>query len=229
MSEMIGLDIGAHSIKLVGIKMTSKGSFLTRVGMKEIPYGVDKEDIHSISETLKALVEELGLKTKKVRLTVSGSGIHIRRITMPSIPKKELKEAVHWEIKEQLPFPVESAHIDLHILGEFVEENVKKLDIVVIACPNQLIDRTLSIIREAGLEPIHLDVTPIALWNALFTWNRIKKEETIAVIDLGAEKTNLYLFRDEILQFSREITPAGVDITRAIMDGEPNLTYDRAE
>jgi type IV pilus assembly protein PilM len=268
MSETIGLDIGSHSIKLVGLKMTSKGPFLTCLGMKEIPTGKDKEDVNAISEILKALLREVGLKTKKVRLTVSGSGVHIKRISIPSLPKAELKEAVRWEVKAYLPFPVETAKIDFHILDEYIEDNinpstpqpeglgllrvdperrlphpkgrslgaverVKKLDLIAVACPNSLIDRTLSIARGAGLQPVHLDVSPFAFWNALLVWDQLKKEETVALIDLGSEKTGIHLFKDGILQFSREVTPAGADITRAIMEGfgpeeEPNL-YESAE
>jgi type IV pilus assembly protein PilM len=234
MSETIGLDIGSHSIKLVGLKTTSKGPFLTYLGMKEIPYGTDKEDINTISEILKGLLKEIGLKTKKVNLTISGSGVFIKQISIPSLPKAELKEALRWEIKDSLPYPVETAQIDFHILNEYVEDNIKKLDLITVACPKQLIDRTLSIAEGAGLQPTHLDVGPFALWNALLTWNHIKKEETVALIDMGAEKTGIYLFKDRTLQFTREITPAGADITRAIMEGigsagEPELLYERAE
>ena len=54
------------------------------------------------------------------------------------------------------------------------------------------------------------------------------------MIDLGADKTGIHLFRDGILQFSREVTPAGADITRAIMEGigtgeESALLYEKAE
>ena len=48
--------------------MTSKGPFLTCLGMKEIPPGKDKEDVNAFSEILKALIKEVGLKTKKVNL-----------------------------------------------------------------------------------------------------------------------------------------------------------------
>jgi Tfp pilus assembly protein PilN len=65
-------------------------------------------------------------------------------------------------------------------------------------------------------------------------WDGIKKEETVALIDMGAEKTGIYIFKNGILQFSREVTPAGADITRAIAEGigsagEPDLLYERAE
>jgi len=144
-----------------------------------------------------------------------------------------LKEAVRWEIKDNLPFPIETARIDFHILDEFIEDNIKKLDLIVVACPNSLFDRTLTIAKEAGLQPIHLDVTPFALWNALLTLDHLKKEEVIALVDLGAQKTGIHLFKDGILQFSREVAPAGSDITRAIMEGigsveEPGLS-ERAE
>ena len=221
MPETIGLDIGSHSIKLVGLKKTSKGPFLTCFGMKKIPQSIDKEDISSISLLLKDLSEEVDIKTKKVRLTVSGSGIHIRRMTMPSIPKKELIKALPWEMKEHLPFPVETARMQYHILGEFVQDGAKKLDLLTVACPTDLIDRTLSIVNGAGLQPVHLDVSAFALWNTLFAYDRLKIGETIALIDLGSEKMSLYLFKDEILQFSREITPAGGDLTRAITEGIP--------
>ena len=234
MKETIGLDIGSHSIKLVGLKMTSKGPFLTCLGMKEIPPGTDKEDVDKLSQILKALFKEAGLETKKVRLTVSGSGVQIKRISIPSLPKAELKEAVRWEIKDHLPFPVETAQIDFHILNEYVEDNIKKLDLIVVACPKQLIDRTLSIAEGAGLQPTHLDATPFALWNTLLAWDQLKKEETVALIDLGAEKTGICLFKDGVLQFSREVTPGGADITRAVMEGigssgEAQPIYERSE
>jgi type IV pilus assembly protein PilM len=234
MTEIIGLDIGSHSIKLVGLKMTSKGPILTHAGIKKIPREVEGEDLNLISETIKSLYKEIGLKPAKVRLTVSGSGVNIRRITIPSMPKAELKEAVRWEIKDHLPFPVESAKIDSHILEEFVENNVKKLDLIVVACPDNLIDRTLSIAKGAGLQPIHLDVDPFAHWNALLAFDRLEKEKVVALIDLGSNKTGIHIFKDGILQFSREVTPAGEDISRAIMEGtvseeEPHILYERAE
>src|SRR4030067_2573975 len=153
---------------------------------------------------------------------------------MPSIPKKELIKALPWEIKSYLPFPVETARIQFHILGEFIEDEVKKLDLLTVACPNDLIQRTISIIEGAGLQVSHLDVSAFALWNMLMPFGRLKIGETMALIDLGAEKMSLYLFKDEYLQFSREMTPAGNDLTRAMMDGipfekDPHLLYEKAE
>ena len=234
MPDTIGLDIGSHSIKLIGLKMTSQGPILTHAGIKKIPYGAEGEDLNLISETVKSLYKEIGLKPGKVRLTVSGSGVIIRRISIPSMPKTELKEAIRWEIKDQLPFPVESAKIDFNILDEFVEDNVQKLSLIVVACPDNLIDRTLAIAKGSGLQPIHLDVDSFAYWNSLLAFDQLEKGKVVALIDLGSNKTGIHIFKEGNLQFSREVTPAGADITRAIMEEivseeEPHLIYERAE
>jgi type IV pilus assembly protein PilM len=234
MAETIGIDIGSHSIKLVGLKKTSKGLFLTCLGIKKIPQGIDREDLRSLSILLKELIEETGIKTKKVRMTVFGSGIQIRRLTFPSIPKKELLRTLPWEMKDHLPYPVETARVQYHIIGELTEDGVKKLDLLAVACPISLIERTLSIADGAGLQVAHLDVSAFALWNMLLSSGRLKVGETTALIDLGSEKMSLYLFKDDILQFSREMTPAGAELTRAITESIPfekdlGLLYEKAE
>lgn len=234
MPETIGLDIGSHSIKLIGLKMTAQGPLLTQARVKEIPRGEEKKDENFIAETLKALLREAGLKPGKVKLIASGSGVNIRCLSLPAMPKAELPAAIRWEIKSQLPFPVESAQIDFHPLGESEEEGVKKTHLIVAACPSQLVDRTLSIAEKAGLQPAHLDVAPFALWNALLTFHGTEKDQGVALLDLGSEKTGIHIFHNGVLQFSREVTPAGADITQAIMEGissgeEPSLLYERAE
>jgi type IV pilus assembly protein PilM len=234
MKEMIGLDIGSYSIKLVGLQMTSKGPFVTSVGIKEIPYGEQREDWTFISETIKTLYREAGLNPGKVNLTLSGADIHIQRISLPSMPKSELREAVRWEMKNHLPFPVESAQIDFHILRELGEKELKKLDLVAVACPKQLIDRSLAIAEGAGLKVVHLGVSPFALRSLLSALGYFEKEGVIGLVDLGAEKTGIYVFQDGTLQFSREVSPGGTDLTRAIMEGmesdeDHHLLYDRAE
>jgi len=217
--ENIGLDIGTHSIKLVGFTRNAKGLFLTHAGIKEIPPGREEEDQNYVPEVIRALFREVGLNPGKVRLTVSGPEINIRRLLLPSMPRAELQEAARWELKEQLPFPIESARIDFHVLQEWVEGDVKKLDVIAVACPKEKIHQTLAIAAKAGLQPTHLNVVPFALWNTMVHFDGAAKEEEVALIDLGAQRTGIHIFQKGDLQFSREITPAGADMSLAIQEG----------
>jgi len=216
--ETIGLDIGTHSVKLVGLTRNAQGFFLTHAGMKEIPPGRGEEDQNFISEVIKALFREVGLKPGKVRLTVSGPEITIRRLLLPSMPKAELQEAARWELKEQLPFPLESARIDFYVLQEWAEGDSKKLDVIAVACPKSKIHQVLGMASKAGLQPVHLSVAPFSLWNTLFHFHGAAKEGAVALIDLGAQRTGIHIFQKGDLQFSREVTPAGADMSRAIQE-----------
>ncbi|NWF57048.1 MAG: type IV pilus assembly protein PilM [Syntrophaceae bacterium] len=232
--ETIGLDIGTHSVKLVSFTRNAQGLFLTHARMKEIPPGKEEEDRSFLSEVVKALFREAGLSPGKARLTVSGPEVTIRRLLLPSMPKAELLEAARWELKEQLPFPVDSARVDFHVSREWVEGDSKKLDLIAVACPVQKINQVLAIAAKAGLAPTHLDVAPFALWNTLLHFHEAAKEEEIALIDLGAQRTGIYIFQKGDLQFSREIVPAGADLSRAIQEGidpteAPSLLFARAE
>jgi type IV pilus assembly protein PilM len=90
----IGLDIGTHSIKLVELRQTTKGVFITNSAVKELPL---EANAGVIAEKVKELFRDENIKTRKVTIGVSGPQVAIRRISVPFMPKKELKEAVRWE------------------------------------------------------------------------------------------------------------------------------------
>jgi type IV pilus assembly protein PilM len=231
--EILGLDIGSHSIKAVGMRMTSKGPLLTYSETKRIPPD-GKEDPDLIARTLRTLWSEGGLKETNISLAVSGEGVLVRRITLPSMPAKELQEAVRWEMKGGLSYSIEAARVEFRVLKEFVQEGVNRLDLIAAACPVDLIQRTVSMVQEAGLKLVRLTVIPQALCNVLRLSRRIDREGIVAVADLGARKTGIYLFEDGVLQFSREATPGGADITQAILEGmgldsDPGPGFEKAE
>jgi type IV pilus assembly protein PilM len=229
--ELVGLDIGSHSVKVVGMKMTSKGPLLSFLEAKTIPTDL-KESPDPVTQILIAIWSGAGLKETKVNLAFSGEGVFFKRIALPSMPMKELQEAVRWEMKGSLPYPIESARIEFRVLREFVQEGVNKSDIMAAVCPKDLIDRTISVVQQAGLKPTRLTVVPQALSTVLRFSDQIGDGGTIAVADLGARKTGIYFFKGGTLQFSREATPAGTDITQAILEGlgfDGDQGFERAE
>lgn len=217
--EHIAIDIGSQTIKWLSLRMTSKGPFLTGFGIKEIPLHREQSPHIPLVETLKDLVKEAPFRLKRSRLTVHGEGFHLLRLTLPSMPKSELAEAIRWELKGKFSFPLETSHVDFYVIEEFTEEGVKKVDLMAIVCPVHLIDETLSIAREADLKPEHVTLVPLALWNA---WERQKRGETdegVVLIDVGAARTRICFLKKGLLQFYREVIPGGLDMTKAVAEG----------
>lgn len=232
--NLIGIDFGSQAVKLVGLRLTAQGPVISHLALKAIP-AEEEKDLDFGAELLKAIFLEADLKPKKVRFVFSGTGLHIRRLSLPAMPKKELKEAVRWEMKSLIPQPIEDMEVRFHVLGEKkAEKNTSAVDLIAVAIPQVMLERFFTIFEKSGIRPAHLGVTPFALWNLLLTCQEKAGEEDLAILDMGAEKTGIYIFQKGILQFSREIIPGGADFTRAIGEGlepgaNPQLLLSRAE
>jgi len=212
----IGLDIGSHSIKLVDLRYTLKGVFLTNFAVKDLPPEAGEEGGRNvIVEKIKELLHEENISARKVIIGVSGLQIAIRRISLPSMPKKELKKAVRWEARKLISFSPEKAIVDFQPLCEIVEEGAKKLDLMVAVAEREFIENQLAIIKEAGLKPAGVGTIPHALWHSMQTIPEAREGVT-ALIDIGAVKTSINIVKDNKLEFSREITTAGNAFTKAI-------------
>lgn len=212
----IGLDIGSHSIKLVELRHTIKGVFLTSFAIKDLPHEAGEQGGRDvIREKIKELLHEKNIRVRKVTIGVNGPQIAIRRISLPSMPKKELKGAVRWEARKFISFPLEKAIVDFQPLGEIVEEGARKLDLMVAVAEREFIENQLSIIKEAGLKPAGVGTIPHALWHSMQMIPEAREGVT-ALIDIGAAKTSINIVKDNNLEFSREITTAGNAFTKAI-------------
>jgi type IV pilus assembly protein PilM len=210
----IGLDIGTHSIKLVEIRQTAKGVFPINFAVKELPL---KASAGVIAEKLRELFREENIKSRKLTIGVSGSQVAIRRVSVPLMPRKELREAVRWEAGKFISFPLEKAVVDFQVSGEIAEEGTKKLDLMVAAAQGEFIENQLAVIKDAGLKPVGVGSIPHALRHCMQMVPDARKGVT-ALIDIGATKTSINIVKDNSLQFTREITTAGNDFTEAVQE-----------
>jgi type IV pilus assembly protein PilM len=79
-----------------------------------------------------------------------------------------------------------------------------------------------------GLDGAVIDVDAIALVNALLMGCTIGDTETLAVVNIGSDVTNIAILRHRMLRFTRDLNIAGRNITRSIMS-ELNVDYEKAE
>lgn len=216
----IGLDIGSHSIKVVELRETIQGTSLINFAAKELPPRTEGEEIDRslVAKTIKELFQEEKVETNKVALAVGGPHVVIRRITLPIMPQKELKEAVRWEARKFISFPIEKAIVDFDVLGEVIEEGLRKLDLMVGAIEPEAVQEQLAIIKAADLKPVGITAIPLAMWHAFQKSVEGQENGAAAIIDIGATNTNIVVIKDGKLQFSRQIGTAGNSFTEVIKE-----------
>ena len=225
MQRLIALDIGASSIKL-GEFITLKAGGIELVGVGVSPLHVDPqsegERIPQIVSTIKELMHDRGIKSGAVTLCVSGQSVFSRFVKLPPVDKEKVYQIILYEAQQNVPFPMNEVVWDYQLIGRGEGE----LDVMLAAIKADIIVQLTDAVEEAGLQTDLVDVSPMALYNAV-RYNYSDRAECTLVIDIGARSTDL-IFLEQSRVFIRSVPVAGNAITQQIMR-EFDLSFADAE
>jgi len=227
--DIIGLDIGSSAIKLAEIKETRKGYELKNMGETIIPPEaiVNKIIINSgaVVEAVSLLIGNLGIKTKDAAISISGHSVILKKVSLPQMSQRELREAIPWEIEQYIPHSINEVNYDFQILpGESPEGN---MDVLIVAAKKDIANDYIAVANEAGLNPVVVDVDVFALEN-MYEANYSSSNEIVALINIGASVTNINILKEGVSIFARDINAGGKQFTEWIQK-EFDLGYDEAE
>jgi type IV pilus assembly protein PilM len=105
--DITGIDIGAGSIKVVRIARGGMRPKLLSAGLVEFP--LDTAKTNSVTADLKYLVSGKKIGEKNILTLMPGKHLTIRSLTLPKMPQSELREAVRWESKRHISYPLDAA------------------------------------------------------------------------------------------------------------------------
>lgn len=228
--QVVGLDIGSSSIKMVELKATGRTFKMTNFGMTAIPEGLveggEITDPSALSQIIMALHKELGLKTKSVCTGMFGGAVIVKKISMPRIDPKLISEQIQWEAEQYIPFDLSEVNLDYHLLPNRAS-SAETMDILLVAAKHDYIIRYFEAIEIAGLKCAMIDVNGFALANC-FEINYGVRNETTALINIGAGVTNLVVVDRGGVIFCRDI-PIGGSIYNMEISRELGVSNQEAE
>jgi type IV pilus assembly protein PilM len=224
-NDITGVDIGAGSIKVVRLSRGGNRPKLVSAALMEFP--PDPTQPMVIGAELRHLQAGKKIGANNIVTLMPGRNLTIRSLTLPKMPLNELREAVRWEAKRHISYPIDSAQIEYLILGERLEGLVEKYDLVMVAAERGKVLEQLMPFQQAKIKVSAVDANALALRNVLRT-REIPVDENTLVVDLGAGKTEVNVFRGGKLRFSRCVESGGLDMTRAIAEAL-NIGLQEAE
>ena len=226
----LGLDIGSSSIKLVQLRETKKGIHLVNLSVANLPPEaiVDGALMNSsvIVETIREMTEKLKLKAKEVALSISGHSVIIKKIGLPAMTQDELDESIKWEAEQYIPFDVNDVYLDYQVLQSRPEQG--QMDVLLVAAKREMVDEYAGIARDAGLEPIVVDVDCFTIQNAFETGYGFPPGETIVLIDIGAAMISINIVANGMTTFTRDINMGGNQYTEELRK-RLGISHDQAE
>lgn len=235
--ELVGVDIGSYSVKAVELKAKKQEGetqyVVKKIGYELLPHDAIVEgtiiDSAAVVETIKMVFDENKIANKNVIISISGNSVIIKKITLPAMETEELAESIIWEAKHNIPYPYEETNVDYAILKPPPHADEKNLDILLVAAKKDKIANYSNVISQArkNLDAIEVDV--FALQNALeYNYPEIINEKTMAMINLGANITNVIIIDRGNPQLFRDLSIGGSFFTENLSK-DLNISFDDAE
>lgn len=229
--ETFGLDIGSSSIKLCQVREKKTGYSLVKLGMVSLPPEaiVDGSiiDASTVLSAIKGLVKDQGVKTKNVASSISGHSVIIKRIKLPIMTEEELADSIQWEAEQYIPFDINEVNLDFQIMG-IDPEGKGQMDVLLVACKKEVINDYTNVIREAGLNPVVIDVDSFTLENMFEINYPVLQDENVALVNIGASSMNINILKGGLTSFTRDVSIGGNRFTEEIQK-ELNLNFQDAE
>jgi type IV pilus assembly protein PilM len=210
--DIVGIDIGSSSVKLVQLKEQKGVYYLQSVGIVPLPPEaiVDNTlmDSSSIMEAIKKLLKSLNITGKDAACSVSGNSVIIRKISLPAMSAEELEDQIHWEAEQYIPFDINDVNIDFQILTSD-KLDLTKMDVLLVASKKDIINDYLAVFNETGIKLAVVDVDSFAVQNAFELNYDVDAEDVFALINIGASIMNLNIVKGGISLFTRDVQMGG--------------------
>ena len=227
--KVVGVDLGSSSIKLAQVSKSKGMALLDNFAFVQTPAQTinngDITDTYLLGESVKMLLKEQKFNSRNACIGMWGSTSIVKKISMPKVDAKALKEQIKYEAQQYLPFDISQVTIEYHVLP--FSSSADQMDILIVAGQNDLITKYIEVATYGNLKTSIIDVSSIALTNIFFFFYG-KLNEPVGLFNFGSNSTQfVVVFQGEIL-FARDIPVGGFHFTNEICKNM-GVTLEEAE
>ena len=195
--RILALEVAAHELKAVVIETTFRDYRV--VGF----YGEPLASADAVSQQVRDFVRRHEAQADTVLSSLPGHLVALRTFFLPFRDRKRLDQTVPFELETQVPFGLDDMIVDYHVLRRDSEGTM----VLAATVLREDLERHLTILREAGLDPKVVDLAPLATLNVLQLLGTTVPENFVYV-DGNPWRTVVALFRNRHLLGLRTLTPA---------------------
>jgi len=214
----VGLDIGNYSSKLIQMEHRPEGPKLLSYGIQEFPANAivsgQIKDKDAVITGIKHLVQRCDPHIKEVIISISGKGVITDKLSLQQRKGVKTSQLVRFEAEQRVPFDVEDVTLDYKIVK--VDDKSDRIDVVLVAAKNEALYDQLSVVFEADLKPVVVDIDAFALYN---TWEvNYPPEENLnmVLVNVGAEVTSVVFIHQGTYFSTRDLSVAGNSFVKTV-------------
>lgn len=212
--DYFGIDIGTGGIRLVQLKRGGARPVLVTYGHVATPAGLTMSDspadISKVAAIVKQLIKDARVSTKNVVAGLPSSKVFASIMLTPVLGHDELAKAIHLQADQYIPMAIKDVKLDWVVLGP--GKTPQEQEVLLVAAPNSVADKYLSIMEQANLELIALEPNAVALARAVVPPNDL----AVLVIDIGSTTTDITIVQHNMPKLIRSVNVGGSVFMKAV-------------
>ena len=255
--RVLGLDVGTSAVRVVEVALerphrgsppgaraggrgrSGRSPVVTRVGEVPLPPGAVRDgevaDPAAVGAAIAELWRQTGLRSREVRVGLTGARAVVRVIDMPAMPDEDMAGAIRFSAADHIPIPLEEAVLDHAVLepasgGE--PGGPPMVRVLVVAAHRSTLDGLMAAVAAGGVRAVAVDLVPFALVRALHQHPAAATETSEfedgaippppvpaeAIVSVGAALTSVVVHEAGRPKFVRTVQAGGDMLTAAIVD-----------
>jgi type IV pilus assembly protein PilM len=225
----IGVDVGSRRVHLAILRSSGKGITLQRLASEDLSHDAIVEgsvmDSQAVVEKISKLLKENKIVKKDAALSVGGRSVMIKKITTDEMSNDELRSAILYEAKANLPFDIGEVSFDYARLPQ--DDDTEGMNVLLVAAKNDIVFDSVEPFRWAGGKASLLEAEPFALQAALIEAGYIDEQGTVAALQIGFQSTDVTLFHKGQFEGNRNINLGGKSYIEGLIR-RLGISFDRA-
>ncbi len=232
-TSLVGVDIGSSAVKAVELTQFVDGRVAASVGVRQLPAGSVVKgamlDRTAVAGAMRSLFDAAGIRGRDVALSLPGSAVVAREITVPRMSPAELDGAIAWEAEQHIPFDLSDVNLDYQVVGTEADGDRGSAMVVLLAAAKKsTVAEYAAAVTAAGCVPAVVDVAAFALQNAYEMNGGLDGGGPVALVNAGASTINVNIVSGGRSVFTRDIAAGGNACTDALRIAH-GLSFEEAE
>lgn len=214
---VIGLDVGASSIKVVQLHQAHGVATLDTYGELQLgPYaGADigrttRLPVNKLIEALVDILRESAATAHSIAVEISYGSSFVTVLEVGTTDSEKIAAMMPVEARKYVPVPLADVELDWFPIAE--QDAGKSLRLLLVAIHREALAKYEAMVKGADLESVCTEIEMFSTVRSSVT----EGDETVALIDFGASATKMYIVHKGIINKTHTVLMSGVELTESL-------------
>lgn len=199
MAKFVGIDIRHQHVRVALVRTSYRTIALE--AMAEI----DRNDVETIGQAIQASALAFVQDCDGIAVAVDGEVSFVHRITVPAAAAKQLAQVLPFELEAQVPIDFDDLVYDFSALPRVSQD--QPLTVLTASARKETVRERVMLVWDAlGHEPAHVGCGGIPLANLASVMPELEGYGTIAILDLGDQRTETVVMTGGLPIFARTLS-----------------------